>query len=180
MPRGRGRRRVGASQPVRVGGRNPRGGEDRVFLALQRPVERKASPRLDWPGRGPSSSEVVPPKRRQKRTGLGSHRNIGLTTGKWLSSEEERAGHTRAYVRRSGVLPSRRIHYRLPSGCRTSLMRCVGPPHFFRLVGMFSGGRGMSLTLRRSEVLSKLGVGKTRLERARSYRQTDSHPRTRT
>ncbi len=33
-------------------------------------------------------------------------------------------------------LPSRRAQYRRPISCRTSSMRCVGPPRFFRQIQM--------------------------------------------
>ena len=44
-------------------------------------------------------------------------------------------------------LPSRRTQYRLPVGCRTSIMRCVGPPHIFRLMRTSAGSLGKNLTV---------------------------------
>ncbi len=41
-----------------------------------------------------------------------------------------------------GVAP-----FRLPTGCRTSSMRCVRPPRFFRLMRMSAGSLGANLTL---------------------------------
>ena len=51
-------------------------------------------------------------------------------------------------------LPSRRTQYRLPVGCRTSSMRCVGPPRIFRLMRMSAGSLGKNLTLQILYVLS--------------------------
>ena len=43
-------------------------------------------------------------------------------------------------------LPSRRTQYR-PIDCRTSSMRCVGPPRFVKLMRTSAGSLGTDLTL---------------------------------
>ncbi len=43
-------------------------------------------------------------------------------------------------------LPSRRTQYRRPTDCRTSSMRCIGPPRFFKLMRMSAGSLGTNLT----------------------------------
>ena len=44
-------------------------------------------------------------------------------------------------------LPSRRTQFLRPTGCRTSSMRCVGPPRFLRLMRISAGSLGTNLTL---------------------------------
>jgi hypothetical protein len=62
-------------------------------------------------------------------------------------------------------LPLRRIQCCFPNGGRIGLVRNAGPPHFFGLMRMSAGIRGMVLTLRQSQLISRSQVSEIRHEK---------------